>query len=41
QGVQFPIAEAYIEIEAANLMRQKACRLYDAGQPCGAEANMA
>ena len=41
QGVQFPIAEAYIEIEAANLMRQKACALYDAGQPCGAEANMA
>ncbi|MEO1986448.1 MAG: acyl-CoA dehydrogenase family protein [Martelella sp.] len=41
QGVQFPIAEAYIAIEAANLMRQKACRLYDAGQPCGAEANMA
>ncbi|RKT32553.1 acyl-CoA dehydrogenase [Roseovarius halotolerans] len=41
QGVQFPIAEAYIEIEAANLMRYKACALYDAGQPCGAEANMA
>lgn len=41
QGVQFPIAEAYIEIEAANLMRFKACRLYDEGQPCGAEANMA
>ncbi|MHA6344327.1 acyl-CoA dehydrogenase family protein [Roseivivax sp. CAU 1761] len=41
QGVQFPIAEAYIEVEAANLMRWKACALYDAGQPCGAEANMA
>ncbi|MBB3710500.1 acyl-CoA dehydrogenase [Limimaricola variabilis] len=41
QGVQFPIAEAYIEIEAANLMREKACRLFDAGEPCGAEANMA
>ena len=41
QGVQFPIAEAYIEVEAANLMRFKACALYDAGQPCGAEANMA
>ena len=41
QGVQFPIAEAYIEIEAANLVRKKACELYDAGQPCGAEANMA
>ncbi len=41
QGVQFPIAEAYIEIEAANLMRFEACRLFDAGQPCGAQANMA
>jgi acyl-CoA dehydrogenase len=41
QGVQFPIAEAYIEIEAANLMRYKAARLFDSGQPCGAEANMA
>jgi len=41
QGVQFPIAEAHIEVEAANLMRWKACRLYDAHQPCGAEANMA
>ena len=41
QGVQFPIAESYIEVEAANLMRWKACALYDAHQPCGAEANMA
>ena len=41
QGVQFPIAEAHIEIEAANLMRFEACRLYDAGEPCGAQANMA
>ncbi|MDY0067255.1 MAG: acyl-CoA dehydrogenase family protein [Steroidobacteraceae bacterium] len=41
QGVQFPIAEAYIEIEAANLMRFEACRLFDAGRPCGAQANMA
>lgn len=41
QGVQFPIAEAFIEVEAANLMRWKACALYDAGKPCGAEANMA
>ncbi|MFP7571802.1 acyl-CoA dehydrogenase family protein [Marivita sp. S2033] len=41
QGVQFPIAEAFIEIEAANLMRYKACALYDADKPCGAEANMA
>ena len=41
QGVQFPIAEAHIEIEAANLMRYRACELFDAGKPCGAEANMA
>ena len=41
QGVQFPIAADYIETEAANLMRFKACALFDAGQPCGAEANMA
>jgi acyl-CoA dehydrogenase len=41
QGVQFPIAEAYMEVEAANLMRFKACELFDAGKPCGAEANMA
>jgi acyl-CoA dehydrogenase len=41
QGVQFPIAEAYIEVEAANLMRFKACELFDAHKPCGAEANMA
>ena len=41
QGVQFPIAKAFVNIEAASLMRYKACELYDAGQPCGAEANMA
>lgn len=41
QGVAFPIAEAYIEIEAANLMRFRACELFDAHKPCGAEANMA
>jgi acyl-CoA dehydrogenase len=41
QGVQFPIASDYIEIEAANLMRFRACELFDAGKPCGAEANMA
>jgi acyl-CoA dehydrogenase len=39
--VQFPIAEAHIELEAADLMRWKACALYDDGAPCGAEANMA
>ncbi|SCZ06072.1 acyl-CoA dehydrogenase family protein [Microvirga guangxiensis] len=41
QGVQFPIAEAFIELEAANLMRFEACRLYDTKQACGAQANMA
>lgn len=41
QGVQFPIAKAYVDLEAANLMRYRACELYDAQQPCGAEANMA
>jgi acyl-CoA dehydrogenase len=41
QGVQFPIAECYIEIEAANLMRFEACRRFDAHEPCGAQANMA
>ncbi len=41
QGVQFPIAEAHIEVEAADLMRWEACRLFDARQPCGAQANMA
>jgi len=41
QGVQFPIAESYMEVEAANLMRWKAVALYDAHKPCGAEANMA
>ena len=41
QGVQFPIAETYIEVEAASLMRFRACELYDAKKPCGAEANMA
>jgi acyl-CoA dehydrogenase len=41
QGVQFPIAESYIEVEAANLMRFKAAALFDANAPCGAEANMA
>jgi acyl-CoA dehydrogenase len=41
QGVQFPIAESYMEVEAANLMRFEACRLFDARLPCGAQANMA
>ena len=41
QGIQFPIARAYANLEAANLMRYKAAALFDAGKPCGAEANMA
>ncbi|HEX6319106.1 MAG TPA: acyl-CoA dehydrogenase family protein [Burkholderiales bacterium] len=41
QGIQFPIAEAYMQIEAANLMRYKAASLFDAKAACGAEANMA
>ena len=41
QGVQFPIAESHIEVEAADLMRWEACRLFDAHLPCGAQANMA
>ena len=40
QGVQFPIADAYMETEAANLMRWKACELFDAHEACGAQANM-
>ncbi len=41
QGVQFPLARAYINVEAANLMRFRSAELFDAGQACGAEANMA
>jgi acyl-CoA dehydrogenase len=41
QGIQFPIADAYMETEAANLMRYEACRRFDAHAPCGAQANMA
>ncbi len=41
QGVQFPIARAHVAIEAADLMRVRAARLFDAGHPCGAESNMA
>ncbi len=41
QGVQFPIAQAHIEIEAADLMRWRACQEYDNGKPAGASANMA
>lgn len=41
QGVQFPLADAYMKVRAADLMRYEAARLFDARQPCGAEANMA
>ena len=41
QGIQFPIARAYASVQAADLMRYKAAALFDAGKPCGAEANMA
>ena len=41
QGVQFPIARAYTNVRAADLMRYEAARLFEAGAPCGAEANMA
>ena len=41
QGVQFPLAKAYAHLQAADLMRWKAAELFDRGEPCGAEANMA
>ena len=41
QGIQFPISRAYVNVEAANLMRFKAAALFDEKKPCGAEANMA
>jgi acyl-CoA dehydrogenase len=41
QGIQFPIAQAYARVRAADLMRYEAARLFDAGEPCGAEANLA
>jgi alkylation response protein AidB-like acyl-CoA dehydrogenase len=41
QGVQFPVAKAHMAVEAAQLIRDKAAALFDAGEPCGAEANMA
>ena len=40
QGVQFPISQSYMEIEAARLMRDKAAEMFDRGENCGAEANM-
>jgi acyl-CoA dehydrogenase len=41
QGIQFPIARAYVNVEAASLMRYNACEMFDSGVNCGAEANMA
>ena len=41
QGVQFPIARAHVSVEAADLMRFRAAELFEGGEPCGAEANMA
>lgn len=41
QGVQFPVARAFVDVEAANLMRFEACKRYDAHEECGAQANMA
>jgi len=41
QGVQFPIARAHVQVEAARLMVERAARLFDEGRPCGSEANMA
>jgi acyl-CoA dehydrogenase len=41
QGIAFPIARAHVSLEAADLMRIRAAQLFDAGEPCGAEANMA
>ncbi len=41
QGIQFPIAKAYTELEAADLMLRKAAAMFEAGLPCGPEANMA
>jgi acyl-CoA dehydrogenase len=41
QGIQFPIARAYANVRAADLMRYEAAQLFDAGSPCGAEANLA
>jgi alkylation response protein AidB-like acyl-CoA dehydrogenase len=41
QGVQFPIARAHVQVEAASLMVDRAAQLFEAGEPCGSEANMA
>ncbi len=41
QGIQFPLARAHVSVEAADLMRFRAAELFERGEPCGAEANMA
>jgi acyl-CoA dehydrogenase len=41
QGIQFPVARAHADLAAAELMVRKGCALFDAGMPCGPEANMA
>ena len=41
QGIQFPLARAHVNVEAADLMRFRAAELFEGGEPCGAEANMA
>lgn len=41
QGVQFPLAQAYIKVQAADLMRFRAAEMFDRGEACGSEANMA
>ena len=41
QGVQFPLAQAHVRVEAADLMRFRAAEMFERGEPCGAEANMA
>jgi len=41
QGIQFPIARAHVNVRAADLMRFRAAEMFDRGEPCGAEANMA
>ena len=41
QGIQFPLARAHVNVEAADLMRFRAAEMFERGEPCGAEANMA
>ena len=41
QGIQFPLAKAHVSVEAADLMRYRAAEIFEGGEPCGAEANMA